>query len=105
MDEVDSLETLVKVDVRNIAGSERRFSERVKTTGRILYSASKKLRAEDGIHNFTNALEKFCSVVDRKNELEEAGFGDIYLDLVVKRFEFTFEMSWKALKMKVFGLT
>ena len=98
VDEVDSLETLVKVDVHNIANAEKRFSERVKTTGRVLYSTSKKLRAEDGLYNFSNALERFCSIVDRKDKLEEAGFGDVYLDLVVKRFEFTFEMSWKALK-------
>ena len=26
----------------------------------------------------------------------EDGYGDVYLDLAVKRFEFTYEMSWKA---------
>ena len=98
VDEIEKLRTLVKIDVHNIANSEKRFKERVKATGKIIYSASKKLRAEDGLHNFSNAFERFSSIIDREAELKEAGFDDIYLDLVVKRFEFTFEMSWKALK-------
>jgi nucleotidyltransferase substrate binding protein (TIGR01987 family) len=97
-DEIEKLRTLVKIDVQNIAHSEKRFNERVKATGKVIYSASKKLRAEDGLHNFSNAFERFSSVLDRESELKEAGFDDIYLDLVIKRFEFTFEMSWKALK-------
>ena len=97
-DETNDLKTLVKIDVHNIAHSEKRFKERVKATGKIIYSASKKLRAEDGLYNFSNALERFSSILERKEELKEAGFNDMFLDLVVKRFEFTFEMSWKALK-------
>ena len=98
VEDIDKIKTLKKIDVHNIANSEKRFRERVKATGRVLFSATKKLRAEDGLYNFTNALKKFGDVVDREAELKEAGFGDLYLDLVVKRFEFTFEMSWKALK-------
>ena len=98
VDEIEKLRTLVKIDVHNIANTEKRFKERVKATGKIIYSASKRLRAEDGLHNFSNAFERFSSIIDREAELKEAGFDDIYLDLVVKRFEFTFEMSWKALK-------
>jgi len=30
--------------------------------------------------------------------MEQRGYGDIVLDLCTKRFEFTFEMSWKAIK-------
>jgi len=97
-EEIEALKTLVKIDVHNIAAAEKRFRERVKATGKVLYSATKKLRAEDGLHNFSRALEKFADSVDRKEELIEAGFGDVFLDLVVKRFEFTYEMSWKALK-------
>jgi nucleotidyltransferase substrate binding protein (TIGR01987 family) len=98
VDDINNLKTLVKIDVHNIANSEKRFKERVKATGKVIYSGTKKLRAEDGLYNFSNAFEKFSSIVRREAELKEAGFDDIYLDLVVKRFEFTFEMSWKALK-------
>lgn len=97
-DEVDKLETLIKVDVKNIAKSEDRFKNRVKSTGKVIYSATKKLRAEDGLYNFSRALERYISASNLKEELKHEGFDDIYLDLIVKRFEFTFEMCWKALK-------
>ena len=97
-EEVGKLNTLIKIDVKNIAGSEERFKNRVKSTGRVLYSASKKMRAQDGLCSFSNALDRFISVIDREQEFKESGFEDVYLDLVVKRFEFTYEMSWKALK-------
>lgn len=97
-DEIENIATLVKVDVQNMAHSEDRFKNRVKSTGSVLYSATKLLRAEDGLHNFTKALDKFINIVDREDEFRQNGYGDIYLDLLVKRFEFTYEMSWKALK-------
>jgi nucleotidyltransferase substrate binding protein (TIGR01987 family) len=97
-EEIQNLKTLTKIDVKNIAFTEERFRNRVLATGKVLYSASKKQRAEDGIYNFQKAFEKFAKVVDGKNEYDHQGFGDIYLDLVVKRFEFTYEMSWKAIK-------
>ena len=97
-EEVGKLKTLIKIDIMNIAKSEERFKNRVKSTGRVLYSSSKKMRAQDGLYNFSNSLDRFISVIDREVEFKESGFEDVYLDLVVKRFEFTFEMSWKALK-------
>lgn len=97
-EEAQKLPTLIKIDVKNIAFTEERFRNRVISTGKVLYSASKKLRFEDGLHNFQKAFEKFAKVVDGKDEFYGQGFGDIYLDLVVKRFEFTYEMSWKAVK-------
>lgn len=97
-EDVQKLPTLIKIDVKNIAFTEERFRNRVISTGKVLYSAGKKQRFEDGLHNFQKAFEKFAKVVDGKVEFYEQGFGDIYLDLVVKRFEFTYEMSWKAVK-------
>lgn len=97
-EETDKLETLTKIDIQNIAKSDERFRNRVKSTGKVLYSATKKLRAEDGLYNFSQALDRFINVVDREQKFKEDGFEDVYLDLVVKRFEFTYEMSWKALK-------
>ncbi|MDQ1244547.1 MAG: Nucleotidyltransferase substrate binding protein [Campylobacterota bacterium] len=97
-EEVDKIETLLKIDVKNIAKTEERFKNRVKSNGKVIYSATKQLRAEDGLHNFTSALEKYESAVKRYEEFKSEGFGDVYLDLIVKRFEFTYEMSWKALK-------
>ncbi len=97
-EQADDIKTLLKIDIKNIAFTEDRFKNRVKSTGKVLYSATKILRAEDGLYNFTNALDKFINIVDRKVEFDQQGFADVYLDIVVKRFEFTYEMAWKALK-------
>jgi len=97
-EEVDKIDTLIKIDVKNIARAQDRFKNRVKASGKVIYSATKQLRAEDGLYNFVNALEKYESAVNRYEEFKSEGFGDVYLDLIVKRFEFTYEMSWKALK-------
>jgi len=97
-DEVERLDTLLKIDVTNLAGVEDRFRNRVLNTGKVLYSATKRLRAEDGLYNYQKALERFGETLAKKEELEREGFGDLYLDLLVKRFEFTYEMAWKALK-------
>ena len=97
-EDVEKIQTLIKIDVKNIAHTEERFRQRVLSTGRVLYSASKKLRFEDGLYNFQRALERFSEAIDQREELEQRGYGDIVLDLCTKRFEFTFEMSWKAIK-------
>ena len=97
-EDINAIATLVKIDVVNIANADDRFKNRVRSTGKVLYSATKKLRAEDGLHNFSKALDKFTTAVDREDDFKSEGFADIYLDLVVKRFEFTYEMAWKALK-------
>ena len=96
--ELESLPTLLKIDIKNIAHTEERFRQRVVSTGRVLYSADKKLRCEDGVYNYRRALERFREALERKELLEQEGFGDIFLDLAVKRFEFTYEMSWKAIR-------
>ena len=97
-DEVSSLPTLIKVDISNLALCEDRFVTRVKTTGKVLFSASKPLRAEDAVYNYARALMKLLEAEKSESQLVQVGLGDIYLDLVVKRFEFTYEMSWKAIK-------
>ncbi len=97
-EEVERLATLFKIDVKNIAHTEERFRNRVSSTGRVLYSASKQLRLEDALYNYRRALMRFAKALDRRADLEREGFGDIFLDLAVKRFEFTYEMAWKAIK-------
>ena len=97
-EEVDRLQTLVKIDVSNIASAEERFRSRIRSTGRVLYSANKKLRAEDALHNFSKALDRLKLAMDRRPALADDGYGDMVLDILVKRFEFTFEMSWKAVR-------
>lgn len=97
-EEIQNINTLLKVDVVNISKTEKRFKNRVEATGKVIYSSTKRLRAEDGLYNFNNALEKFNAVIEMENEIKAQGFEDMYLDLIVKRFEFTFEMGWKALK-------
>jgi nucleotidyltransferase substrate binding protein (TIGR01987 family) len=97
-EEIEKIQTLIKIDVKNIAHTEERFRQRVLSTGRVLYSASKKLRFEDGLYNFKRALDRFGEAIEQREELEQRGYGAIVLDLCTKRFEFTFEMSWKAIK-------
>lgn len=97
-DDIEKLKTLIKIDARNLSRAEERFRNRIVSTGRVLYSANKKLRAEDALHNFSHALERFSIAVGQKNELEQEGFADVYPDLVMQRFEFTYEMAWKAIK-------
>ncbi len=98
IEESEKLPTLLKIDIKNIASTDKRFKNRVKATGKVLYSANKKLRAQDGLFNFSKAYEQFADAVNRKKEFYDAGYSDIYLDLVTKRFEFTYEMGWKAIK-------
>ena len=93
-----SIVNAVKVDISNLASSEERFITRVKTTGKVLFSASKSLRAEDAVYNYARALVKLIEAQEVKSQLINYNLGDIYLDVSVKRFEFTFEMSWKAIK-------
>lgn len=97
-DDISQLRTLTKIDVVNIAHAETRFRNRVQAQGRVLYSASLRLRAQDGLHNFSKALEKLAYIVESKDQFIKDGYADVVLDLSVKRFEFTFEMAWKAIK-------
>lgn len=95
---INELETLQKIDVKNLAHTSGRFQNRVKSTGKVLYSQGKKQRFEDQLYNFNNALERFNTVVNEKDTFYKEGFSDVYLDVAVKRFEFTFEMAWKAIR-------
>lgn len=96
--EIENLHTLYRIDVANIATADRRFANRVRDTGRVIYSATKQLRAQDGLMYFERALERFRIVVAERQHWIEQGNGDIVLDVAAKRFEFTYEMAWKSLK-------
>jgi len=97
-DELEQLHTLYRIDVANIAKADIRFASRVRDTGIVIYSATKELRAQDGLLYFQRALERFRIVVSERDRWVAEGNGDIVLDVAVKRFEFTYEMAWKALK-------
>ncbi|HBB93238.1 MAG TPA: hypothetical protein DC042_16355 [Bacteroidales bacterium] len=96
--QADELSTLIKIDVKNLNNSDPRFRQRVRDTGRVLWSATKQLRFEDGIYNFSRALDRFRETVEGKSQYYSDGYGDVYLDIAIKRYEFTFEMAWKACK-------
>jgi nucleotidyltransferase substrate binding protein (TIGR01987 family) len=97
-EELDKLHTLYRIDIANIAKAESRFANRVRATGLVIYSATKELRAQDGLMYFERALARFRIVVSERDRWLADGHGDIVLDVAVKRFEFTYEMAWKALK-------
>jgi len=98
LEKVQEIETLLKIDIKNIAKTSERFKNRVIATGKVIYSANKKLRVEDSLYNYKNALNRFIDAIEKETILKEEGFYDIFLDLIVKRFEFTYDMSWKAIK-------
>ena len=97
-DDLDQLPTLYRIDVANIARADSRFASRVKDTGLVIYSATKEFRAQDGLMYFERALNRFRIVVAERDRWVAEGNGDIVLDVAAKRFEFTYEMAWKALK-------
>ena len=96
--EVDQIDTLIKIDVKNIAFVEKRFKERVFATGKSIYSNSKELRFEDSHINFSKAVERFTQVLSEKADIDKSDFSEYYSDIAIKRFEFTYEMAWKTLK-------
>ena len=96
--ELDELHTLYRIDVTNLAKADSRFANRVRDTGIVVYSATKELRAHDGLMYFERALERLRIVVAERERWVAQGNGDIVLDVAAKRFEFTYEMAWKALK-------
>lgn len=97
-DDLDQLPTLCRIDIANIARADNRFASRVRDTGLVIYSATKQLRAQDGLMYFERALDRFRIVVAERDRWVAEGNGDIVLDVAAKRFEFTYEMAWKALK-------
>jgi nucleotidyltransferase substrate binding protein, HI0074 family len=97
-DEVSELSTLIKVDVVNMTKTDDRFRNRIISTGKVIWSATKILRFEDSLINFRNALNRFKTTIEGKSAYQRDGYGDIFLDIAVKRFEFTFEMAWKTCK-------
>jgi len=94
----DQIDTLIKLDIKNIAFADKRFRERVQSTGKVIYSNSKKLRYEDSLHNFSKALERLIQIINEKKELDEKGYAEYFPDIAIKRFEFTYEMAWKTIK-------
>lgn len=97
-EDIEKLPTLYRIDITNIAKADSRFSTRVRDTGLVIYSATKELRAQDGMMYFERALERLRIVVKERDRWVAEGNGDIVLDVAAKRFEFTYEMAWKALK-------
>lgn len=97
-EELDQMHTLYRIDIANIANADSRFANRVRATGLVIFSATKGLRAEDGLMYFERALERFRIVVTERERWTAEGNGDIVLDVAAKRFEFTYEMAWRALK-------
>jgi nucleotidyltransferase substrate binding protein (TIGR01987 family) len=97
-EEIAEIQTLIKIDVVNISKVDNRFRNRVIDTGKVIWSATKLMRFEDSLINFRNALGRFKATIESKSAYIQDGYGDIFLDIAVKRFEFTFEMAWKSCK-------
>ena len=81
-DEIEQLNTLIKVDVANIHRKEERFIQRVKATGKVIFSASKQLRAEDAI---------FTSPGPSDNSMKLISISKIYSTVILNQY---YSMSW-----------
>jgi nucleotidyltransferase substrate binding protein (TIGR01987 family) len=57
-----------------------------------------ELRTYDESTHFERALDRFRIAVAERDRRVPEGDGDIVLDVAVKRFEFTYEIAWKALR-------
>ena len=97
-EEVQALETIIKIEVKNIALADAMFANRVRDTGVVIYSAHSKQRFEDSLNNFRSAFEQFTNALSMEKTLIEKGLGDIVPDVLIKRFEFTFELGWKTIR-------
>jgi len=108
---IETLETLVHIDCENLAFSTERFINRIKSTGKALYSgvgwveernptcSEPTLRAEDALFNYGKTLKRLeQSLKFAKKFKYDKEMADVVIDVQVKRFEFTFEMCWKAIK-------
>ena len=96
---IEALQTLIHVDCQNLVFCEERFINRVKSTGKVLYSATKQLRAEDALFNYLRAVRRLeDAIVFAEKFNQDVDISDVIIDVEVKRFEFTFEMCWKAIK-------
>lgn len=98
LEAIEGLDTLVKIDVKNIFKADPRFADRVRSSGKVIFSATKEQKVEDALYNLKNAIAKLKIIIDQKQRYIDEGFSDVYNDILVKRFEFTFEMAWKTLK-------
>jgi len=67
VDELNELDSLLKIDIKNINKADERFKNRVISTGRVVYSTNKKSKVKDALYNLKNALSKFKKVVERRN--------------------------------------
>ena len=90
-DELDSLSSLLKVDIAFITqGTNPAFLANVRKDGIVLME-----KAHDRAQQFSNALDRLAETTDlylsdRNNA--------IYRDALIQRFEFTYEVAWKSLK-------
>ncbi|MEE9372259.1 MAG: HI0074 family nucleotidyltransferase substrate-binding subunit [Saprospiraceae bacterium] len=95
---VSNLDTLMKIDIKNISKTDSRMTNRVKSSGKVIYSASKKLKVEDSLYNLNRTLLKLEEVLAGKEKYKEDGYSDAFTDISIKRFEFNWELAWKAIK-------
>ena len=63
---------------------------------RKIEATEEDIRWKQRFQNFRRAFSHLRSISERKENINE--FSDEELELIVKRFEYTFELAWKTLK-------
>ena len=95
--EIESINTLYKIDVIKLEDVNERLKERIKAS-KVIYSSNKFLRFEDSLSNFEKAYYKFEKILNEKEFFLAHNLEEEFREIAIKRFEYTYESSWKALK-------
>jgi nucleotidyltransferase substrate binding protein (TIGR01987 family) len=95
---LQEIETLTKIDVVNISTADKVFVDRVLSYGKIIYTADELELVQQAIETYRRAFYTFERVVQKEEQFKEDGYYEYFLDVLIKRFEFTYEMSWKSIK-------
>jgi len=96
-EKLENIQTLKKIDLIDLKNANSEIVNRIKTQGKVIFS-KKELRFEDSLNNFKKALEKFEKILSEKGFFIAHSLEDEYREIAIKRFEYTYESAWRALK-------
>lgn len=80
--------------------SNEKLKEAIDTEGKLIYSSTertmfmKRLQIETKQADYHRALERLQSALAKEPDAD-----DMYLDATIQRFEFSFELAWKLMKL------
>jgi nucleotidyltransferase substrate binding protein (TIGR01987 family) len=100
-EEIDLLDIIYTVDMINYDTIDNgKLKDYINSEGKVIYLTNDK---GEPILNTNKIIDKHIDLKKALNKLEESAIrnphsDDIILDATIKRFEFTYELSWKLMK-------